>query len=138
MREQCCCSFLPKLITSNIFKLLSSEVVLKRNPLQLAAMLSILPTMRGCGFGWSLTIHHLLMCARMCFTNSIPSGCFFQNLTCPSQLAVTMNSVLQQTQSSLTHSSLSHTPLRETTHSLIFLSPTHFVQTTCVTTSRCM
>ena len=55
MREQCWCSFLPKLMTSNIFKLLSSEVVLKRNPSQLAAMLSILPTLRGCGFGWSLT-----------------------------------------------------------------------------------
>ena len=55
MREQCWCSFLPKLMTSNIFKLLSSEVVLKRNPSQLAAMLSILPTSGGCGFGWSLT-----------------------------------------------------------------------------------
>ena len=41
-----CSSISPKLITSNIFKLLSSEVVLKRNPSQLAAMLSILPTER--------------------------------------------------------------------------------------------
>ena len=37
---------------------------------------------------------HIPKCALKCLTNSIPFSCFFQNLTCPSWLAVTRKSVL--------------------------------------------
>ena len=58
-----------------------------------------------CKFDWSMWSCWLIVssnlqstvpkCALKCLTNSIPLSCFFQNLTCPSWLAVTRKSVLQ-------------------------------------------
>ena len=62
---------------SKTFMDLSSDTVHNRSPSELVAMPTTFPK-------W----------ARKCFTNSIPVSCFFQNLTCPSMLAVIRKSVL--------------------------------------------
>ena len=67
----------PKLTMSKTFMDLSSDTVHNRSPSELVAMPTTFPK-------W----------ARKCFTNSIPVSCFFQNLTCPSMLAVIRKSVL--------------------------------------------
>mmetsp|Transcript_59589 Transcript_59589/g.143911 ORF Transcript_59589/g.143911 Transcript_59589/m.143911 type:complete len:211 (+) Transcript_59589:1284-1916(+) len=62
--------------TSYIFRALSSPTVTNNRPSWERAMASKVP-----------------MCDRKCFTNSMPSNCFFQNLMWPSTLPVTKNSV---------------------------------------------
>jgi hypothetical protein len=67
---------LPKLTTSNILTVLS-----------LLALANIVPS------ALTVTAETGPRCPRYCFTNSIPTACFFQNLTTPSTEVVMMKSV---------------------------------------------
>lgn len=72
-------TYLPKLTTSNTLMDLSFDTEHKSVPT------------------WFVLRHWMFpRWQRKCFTNSIPSSCFFQNLTWPSTLPVTTKSVLHK------------------------------------------
>lgn len=88
-----------KLITSNILRDLSKEIVHKRVPLKLSLMSTmgayfqqkIVKTNKN---KFRIIISKIPKWVRKCLTNSMPSSPFFQNFTWPSALAVMTKSVL--------------------------------------------